>query len=824
MRACFIILGFSGILTCTSDCRDLRLEIERAEQFGRKAASLMSAKEITPFWSEDATRLIYRAETGRGKHQFIEVDLKTGGRSPAFDHVALAGALGEAAAKKPDAGALPLEHPEPVGGSEVIRFRAFGRSWRFDDAKEEIAEDKMPPRPSVLIAPEDVMHTRNRASGSTSLTIENATPAEIELFWVEGRGKKRSYGKIAPGQSSTQQTYGGHIWMMADASGRPLAGVVADEAPSLVRVTGKVAPAKRGNNGLSPDGKWRASIRDHNVIIEPASGGDAIRLTTDGSLADSYTRPLEWSPDSGKLIAYRVKEAPVRKVHIVQSSPPDQVQPKLMTLDYAKPGDEIRQTKPCLLDITNRRVVAVDDSLFDNPWNIRDGAWSEDSTEFTFVYNQRGHQVMRIVGIRADSGSTRTIHEERSGTFIDYSQKYLFRRIPGGRAFLWASERDGYNHLYSIDAASGEARAITSGSWNVLELLEVDEQKQRLLIKVNGMPGSDPYHEHFARVNLDGSGFTRLTESDGKHDIRFSPDGKWIIAVWSRVDQPPVTEIRNAETGRLLCEINRADDSALRETGWSRPERFVAKGRDGKTDIHGIIVKPRDFDPAKKYPVVEEIYAGPHDYFVPKGWFAWSGENHMAELGFIVVRIDGMGTNWRCKTFHDVCWKNLGDSGFPDRIAWIKAAAATRPWMDLTRVGIYGGSAGGQSTLSGLLHHGDFYKAGVADCGCHDNRMDKIWWNEAWMGWPVDASYEQSSNVFHAAKLTGRLMLIVGELDTNVDPASTAQVVAALQRAGRNFDFVPVMNAGHGAAETPYGKYRRADFLVRHLQQPGTTD
>ena len=611
---------------------------------------------------------------------------------------------------------------------------------------------------------------------------------------------------------------------MADASGTQLAGVVADEMPSIVRVTGKVEPAKRRGGDLSPDGKWRALPRDHNVFIEPAAGGAAIPITSDGSREDSYTGPFEWSPDSGKLIAYRAKEVSVRKLNIVQSSPPDQVQPKLITIDYPKPGDDIRQPKPCLLDTKNRRVVPVDDSLFDNPWNIRDGAWTEDSSEFTFVYNQRGHQVMRIVGIRADSGSTRAIHEERSGTFIDYSQKYEFRRINGGREFLWATERDGYNHLHLIDAATGADRAITKGSWNVLELLEVDEEKQRLLIKINGMPGSDPYHEHFARVNLDGGNFTRLTEADGKHDIRFSPDRKWIIDVWSRVDQPPVTEIRDAETGRLLCEINRADDSALRETGWSRPERFVAKGRDGVTDIHGIIVKPRDFDPARKYPVLEEIYAGPHDYFVPKNWFAWGGENQMAELGFIVVRIDGMGTNWRGKAFHDVCWKNLRDSGFPDRIAWIKAAAGTRPWMDLTRVGVYGGSAGGQSTLSGLLHHGDFYKVGVADCGCHDNRMDKIWWNEAWMGWPVDASYEQNSNVFHAAKLTGKLMLVAGELDNNVDPASTAQVVAALQKAGKSFDFVPVMNAGHGAAETPYGKYRRADFLVRHLQQTVPTD
>jgi dipeptidyl aminopeptidase/acylaminoacyl peptidase len=189
----------------------------------------------------------------------------------------------------------------------------------------------------------------------------------------------------------------------------------------------------------------------------------------------------------------------------------------------------------------------------------------------------------------------------------------------------------------------------------------------------------------------------------------------------------------------------------------------------------------------------------------------------MADHGFILVKIDGMGTNWRSKAFHDVAWKNLSDSGFPDRIPWLKAAAKDRPWMDLTRVGIFGGSAGGQSTLAALLHHGDFYKVGVADCGCHDNRMDKIWWNEAWMGWPIDDSYEKNSNTTHAAKLTGKLMLVVGELDDNVDPASTAQVVHALQQAGKDFEFVPIINAGHGAAETPFGRMKRLNFLKRHL-------
>ena len=244
----------------------------------------------------------------------------------------------------------------------------------------------------------------------------------------------------------------------------------------------------------------------------------------------------------------------------------------------------------------------------------------------------------------------------------------------------------------------------------------------------------------------------------------------------------------------------------------------MAKGRDGRTDIHGIVIRPSNFDSGKKYPVIEDIYAGPHGFFVPKEWGLGLRQRTLAELGFIVVQIDGMGTNWRSRAFHDVCWKNLRDSGFPDRIAWLKAAAASVcPQMDLTRVGIFGGSAGGQSALAALLHHGDFYRAGVADCGCHDNRMDKIWWNEAWMGWPVGPEYAENSNVTHAAKLTGKLLLTVGELDHNVDPASTMQVVNALIAADKDFEMLVAPGRDHGAGERPYLVRRRMDFFVRHL-------
>jgi dipeptidyl aminopeptidase/acylaminoacyl peptidase len=332
------------------------------------------------------------------------------------------------------------------------------------------------------------------------------------------------------------------------------------------------------------------------------------------------------------------------------------------------------------------------------------------------------------------------------------------------------------------------------------------------------VPGQDPYYIHYARVNFDGTGLTLLTEGDGTHRVEYSPDGRFLIDTYSRVDLPPVTELRRVEDGKLVCLLEKADASALLATGWKMPERFVAKGRDGRTDIYGVIIRPTNFRAGRRYPVIESIYAGPQSSYTPKAWSANYGEmQELAELGFIVVQMDGMGTSNRSKAFHDVCWKNLADAGFPDRILWLKAAAKTRPWMDLTRVGIYGGSAGGQNALGGLLFHPEFYKVGCADCGCHDNRMDKIWWNELWMSWPVGPWYAEQSNVTNAPKLKGKLLLLVGEMDTNVDPASTMQVVNALIKADKDFEMLYVPGSGHGAAGIPYVRRRMNDFFVRSL-------
>jgi dipeptidyl aminopeptidase/acylaminoacyl peptidase len=609
----------------------------------------------------------------------------------------------------------------------------------------------------------------------------------------------------------------------ATASGeKPASDATEDGRGARRRPRGQAgAPLPRSPRAEdSPDGRFTTFIRNHNLYLREKAGGAETALSFDGSPAHAYEPRVFWSPDSKKLVALRTRKGDTRQVHIIASSPRDQLQPKLEAYDYLKPGDQVDITTPHLFDAGSRQQLAIPGDLFANPWSIDGIRWAPDSSRFTFLYNERGHQVLRLIAVDGATGQPRVLIEERSATFIDYAHKTYVQFLDTTGEILWMSERDGWNHLYLFDAATGALKnQVTKGPWLVRGVDRIDQKNRTVFFEAGGLhPNQDPYHIHYARVNLDGTNLVALTEGDGTHAIAASPDHAYFIDTYSRIDAPPVTELRSMTDGALITVLERADHAALLSAGWRPPERHVAKGRDGHTDIYGVIFRPSAFDPARKYPVIEQIYAGPQGQFVPKSFAPVHGPQALAELGFIVVQIDGMGTNWRSKAFHDVCWRNLADAGFPDRILWMKSAAQNaEPAMDLTRVGVYGGSAGGQNALGALLFHGDFYKAAAADCGCHDNRMDKIWWNEAWMGYPVGPHYAASSNVTHAHRLTGKLLLTVGELDRNVDPASTMQVVDALIRANKEFELVVFPGAGHGAGGSPYGRRRLRDFFVRHL-------
>jgi dipeptidyl-peptidase 4 len=826
-KGCFVSVTLL-LLAFSATAQSENETYERALSLRQRTSDLVYRTEVKAHWLTNDLGFWYRVQTGAETHEFILVNTETGAREPAFDHAKLAAALGKATGKSFSSDNLPLTDLD-FAESNRVSFYASGKAWRCDLADysltnitasgaAESSVRRLPePRPSL------------RTGDATTLNFVNRTTNDVKLYWLDPSGERQIYGVIPAGGEREQNTYAGHVWLVTRGEGTTLAVFEAQENGGDAIIGGDQSsspPPPRRRRGRqrpsaeSPDGKWEAFIRTNNVFIRATSGGgNVIGLSTNGTDADGYDEEFHWSPDSQKLVVTQTIREPEHKVYMIQSSPRDQEQPKLLSMDYYKPGDKIPVSRPRLFDAIARKQIAVTDELFTNAWSIEEIRWWPDSSRFTFLYNRRGHQALRIISVDAQGGEPRAIVDERSKTFIDYSGKEFSQCLDDTHEIIWMSERDGWNHLYLYDAATGRVKnQITKGEWVVHGVDLVDETNRQIWFRAGGIvPGQDPYYRHYCRINFDGTGLVVLTEGDGTHQVDFSPGRKFFVDTWSRVDQPPVTELRRSSDGKRICELERGEISRLLRSGWQMPERFTAKGRDGVTDIYGVIFRPTNFNPNKNYPVVEDVYAGPQDSYVPKAFKPFYGPQEIAELGFIVIQVDGMGTSNRSKKFHDVCWKDIADAGFPDRILWIKAAAKEHPEMDLSRVGIYGGSAGGQNAMRALLDHGDFYKVAVADCGCHDNRMDKIWWNEQWMGWPVDDSYARSSNVNDAYKLQGKLLLLVGETDHNVDPASTMQVVNALEKANKDFEMLVITGSDHGSAETPYGKRRRAEFLMRNL-------
>lgn len=580
----------------------------------------------------------------------------------------------------------------------------------------------------------------------------------------------------------------------------------------------EVDDEKSGEPVASPDGKHVAFIRNANVYVRNRATGKEAALSIDGTEGNYYSSYIQWSPDSKKVASVRIRPVPKRYVYYVESSPADQLQPKLHKQEYCKPGDELPFKVPCIYDVESAKAIIPSTDLFSQQYDVHSLQWNADSRGITFEYNQRGHQVYRVLELSAETGRVRSVVEETSPTFVNYSRHFR-HNLANGKQLIWMSERDNWNHLYLYNRETGQAEhQITRGEWYVRDVLRVDETKQQIYFSANGvLTNEDPYLVRYYRIDFDGSNLTCLTPEEGMHQAWFSEDMNYLVDVYSKVDQAPVAVLRSSRDGRVVMPLETADISRLVSEGWKAPEVFTAKGRDGQTDMWGIIIRPTNFDPSKKYPIIEYIYAGPGSHYVPKSFSAMYGSmTGLAELGFIVVQVDGMGTSFRSKAFEDVCYKNLKDAGFPDRMVWMRAAAAKYPYMDIDRVGIFGASAGGQESTSAVLLHPDFYKAAYSSCGCHDNRMDKIWWNEQWLGYPIDNQYKEGSNVENAHLLTRPLMLVVGELDDNVDPASTMQVVNALVKANKDFELVVLPGVRHTMGES-YGEHKRYDFFVKEL-------
>ncbi|NCG26500.1 MAG: prolyl oligopeptidase family serine peptidase [Verrucomicrobiales bacterium] len=576
----------------------------------------------------------------------------------------------------------------------------------------------------------------------------------------------------------------------------------------------------RPSREMSPDGNWRAFVRDHNVFIRATKGEEEIQLSKDGKHGNSYEAPY-WAPNSKNLFAFRIQPGAIGDVHLVESSPKDGGRANLRTRRYPLPGDKFTAHELNHFDIEKKTHTKPEVCILDfrGP-RLR---WTQDGRYFRYQKIDRGHQRFRVIEVDTFTGKFRNIIDEVTETFIwtEHPKNLgvpLVNWLDETNEIIYLSEKDGWRHIYLIDAKAGKTKnPITKGDFVVRYVDWIDKEKRQIWFRASGLnKDQDPYLMHYYRVNFDGSEFTALTDGNGWHNITYSPDRKYIIDQYSRVDMAPVHDLRRVSDGSLVCELEKADITELEASGWKAPEVFRANGRDGKTGIWGIIARPKDFDPKKKYPVLEDMYAGPHDSYVPKQFSAGRRFSSWTDMGFVVVKIDGMGTANRSKAFHDVCWQNLKDAGFPDRILWHKAYAEKNRWYDISRVGIHGGSAGGQSSTGALLFHPEFYKVAVSSCGCHDNRMDKASWNEQWMGYPVGPHYSASSNIDNANRLRGRLLLIVGELDTNVPPESTLRLVHALIRANKDFDMIVVPGGGHGDGGR-HGDRRRKDFFRKYL-------
>jgi dipeptidyl aminopeptidase/acylaminoacyl peptidase len=603
--------------------------------------------------------------------------------------------------------------------------------------------------------------------------------------------------------------------------------------------------ARPNGAAVSPDGRLAAFIRQENLWVRDLATGAERQLTTDGAADFGYAtdnagwtksdRPvLLWSPDSRKIATFQQDQRGVGEMYLVNT----QVgHPRLQTWKYPLPGDDkvttiqrviIHLDVPRVVRLKmgpdqHRGTVADDIKGPDGAWD--DVQWSEDAKTLAFVSTSRDHKVEQVRVADADTGAVRDVFEEKVATYFESGMGSAnWRYLPASGEFLWLSERDGWAHLYLYDAKTGaQKNRVTTGEWNVTEVLRVDEKSRQIyFVGVGREKGRDPYFRHAYRVGFDGKNLALLTPADGDHDVSLSPSGSAFVDACSRPDEKPTSVLRAAD-GRQVLALEEADISRLVAAGWKPPIPFTVKARDGVTDLYGLMFRPTAFDPSKKYPVIDNIYPGPQTGSVGSRSFAPSrGDTQaLAELGFVVVQIDGMGTPWRSKAFHDAYYGNMGDNTLPDQVAGIRELARRYPWIDIDRAGIYGGSGGGFATADAMFRYPDFFKVGVAASGNHDNREYEDDWAEKWQGLLVKtpdgtSNYDDQANENHAQGLKGKLLLAHGTTDDNVPPYNTLLVVDALIKANKDFDLILFPNRGHGLGEA-YMVRRRWDYFVEHL-------
>lgn len=591
---------------------------------------------------------------------------------------------------------------------------------------------------------------------------------------------------------------------------------------------------------LSPNKRWAAFVKNHNLYLRDVSTGTSLQLTQDGAPGWDYATPLPslhlmvdqrtedvqqpaavfWSPDSTKLVTYRIDSRNSGRFTSIQFVPPDQLRPRAFTYVYPLPGEVLAKAAPIIFDVQSGKRTEVQTAPLELPFQDGPGFdWFSDSKSFYYDYDERGYKAKELRTVDASTGEQKVLIREQSDTYVDPSETFYHFANDIGEV-LWSSERDGWNHLYLYNEKSGQLEnQITRGNWVVREAEHVDEKDRRVYFVANGREkNEDPYQTHLYSIGLDGKDLRLLTPENANHSVSMSPDGTFFVDSYSRPDLPAESVLRRSKDGSEVRVLEKTDASELLQTGWKFPEPFEGKAADGTTDIYGLIWRPSNFDAGKKYPIIEQVYTGPQGFFVPKTFASGLRLQSMAELGFIVVMVDGRGTAGRSRAFHQFSYRNLGGA-FADHVALIKQMAGRYPYMDLTRVGIYGTSAGGYGAAHAMLMFPDFYKVGVTISGDHDARLDKAWWNEVYQGFPVQDDYVAQSNVTMADRLKGHLLIEHGDIDDNVHPVETMRFVDALMKANKSFDmlFVPNMFHGESGEHALYLVRRRWDYFVQYL-------
>lgn len=614
---------------------------------------------------------------------------------------------------------------------------------------------------------------------------------------------------------------------------------------------GSVTPEPERNDRdevPSPDGKYAAFIRDWNLWIREIATGTEKALTTDGIKNFGYATDnagwkhsdypiLSWSPDSKKIATFQQDQRHVSNMYLVKA----QVgAPELMEWKYPLPGDsDIIRIYRVIIHIDGapkivrlkmasdaRRGTLCDDISCEGGFD--DIAWSDDGKKLVFVSTSRDHKQENVRIADCETGEVKDIFEEKVATQYESGQGTInWKYFSKTNEIIWYSERSDWGHLYLYDANTGALKnQITSGNYVVRELLHIDEKNRVIYFSGSGREPGNPYFIYAYRVDFSGKNLTLLTPAPGDRSVQFSPDRKYLTDTYSQPDVPSVSEVRDAK-GKLVSTLGKTDITRLKAAGWKPPMPFTVKSADNQWDLYGLLFTPTNLDPNAKYPVLLYIYPGPQGGSIGYwGFTAARGDNQaLAELGFVVVALEGSCNPNRSKSFHDACYGNMGENTLPDQIAGLKQLASKYAYLDLDRVGIWGHSGGGFATAAAMFKYPDFFKVGISESGNHDNRVYEDDWGERYIGLESKGAngktnYEEQANQVFAKDLKGKLLLIHGGMDDNVPPYNSYLVADALIKANKDFDFILLPYARHGyGRDSYYIMRRRWDYFIENLMQ-----